>query len=1255
MRQILLLAVGIVFSLLTVAQTDQDLKVVTGELVRVIPSLKDLKPNPNVFPPVSRDLTGTIHKKSWKEEIVDYGSKATGDPVVQRAFVNPRSEQDQKKNGLDELPLAGSKVIQNYDGMGFTNVAPADPCMANGPNHVVQMINGSQGSYFRIWDKNGGNVVAQTYMNLLFPIVPGDAFWGDPVVLYDQFADRWIFTEFAATSGVTSYANTLVIAVSQTNNPTGGWNVYKFVDNTVFIDYPHYAVWPDAIYGTSNDFNTTGTAYLGSSIMAFEKAKMVAGQPNPVMIRRQMTSTQYTKFISMGPVSISGNTPPSAGTPGYFMYYHDDNRTATTTDVDSLGIITMKPDFVTPANTVINFAQQIVTAAFKANVCASRNCIPSGGASGYDAISDRLMHRINYRNFGTYEAIVGTYTVDANFPATPTNAALRWFELRSNGGPYSVYQQGTYAPDANGRWMGSININSKGQIALAFNHSGAGLFASILFTGRNSTDPLGLMVYDEGVIKAGEAYGTFANRWGDYNDLTTDVTNDSVFWYTAMYGATNWKTRVASFKLEPLPLLDARLFSINSPAAGTAQCATSITPNITIRNAGTSTITDLKVFTQLDNNPAGAAYNWSGSLAASTSISFSLPTIIATPGNHILKIWSGSPNGGVDENTSNDTATAAFSILAPNPGPITQNFQPYSQTTLPAAWLPVLQSPVDLITWEKNSGAAAAAIRTARGLTDSTMAVIRFYDYGGAGQIDNLLSPVVDVLDADSIVVTFDRAHRPFSLTTGFNDELQLVITTDCGLTFTTVKKWNAMASGGAGALATVAGTQATAYVPPAAGTAIADNWKNERVDVKPFIGAATAIRVGFRTINSFGNNLYLDNINIVPIKLLRRDALVRTLVEPFSRLCTRNFTPVVEIGNLGKDTLKTVKVMFRIDNNPLDSVTFTGNLLSGAFTNITLKPFALAAGGKYVLTTYTKNPNGLDDQIPSNDTLRTTLTVFDPQPDPVKEGFEQSVFPPANWSLSTSGSAYSWERTTRAASEKTASALIRTYRFNSSNKRDELFSPLVQIGTPDSVYVQFDIAHATSKFPGSTATPLDTLEILLTTDCGRTFRSVYKKWGEELSTVGPNFPILSSDTVGFVPTSKSQWRTELVDVTKFVPGNSRFQVVFRATSNNGNNLYLDKIDISTVTLPARLKQMGYMIAPNPFDGSFAVRHLLPPANLKGLQVTNTAGQVVINRSFSGNASNYITVDMSRFASGAYQIKLIYDNKVITERIIKRK
>lgn len=173
MRKFLLLAAGLVFTLSTFAQQSPNgIRVVTGELIKTIPSLQNFKPDPSLNPPVSRDLTGTIVKKTWKEEVVDYGTSATGDPVVQKTFFNPRNET----NSAEEGPLAGAKVLQNYDGMPFTNVAPADPCMTQGPNHVIQMINGSQGAYFRIWDKSGNNVVAQTYMYQIIA-TPGYTGW----------------------------------------------------------------------------------------------------------------------------------------------------------------------------------------------------------------------------------------------------------------------------------------------------------------------------------------------------------------------------------------------------------------------------------------------------------------------------------------------------------------------------------------------------------------------------------------------------------------------------------------------------------------------------------------------------------------------------------------------------------------------------------------------------------------------------------------------------------------------------------------------------------------------------------------------------------------------------------------------------------------------------------------------------------------------------------------------------------------------
>jgi hypothetical protein len=900
-----------------------------------------------------------------------------------------------------------------------------------------------------------------------------------------------------------------------------------------------------------------------------------------------------------------------------------------------VGIINMTPDFATPANTTVTIGAQMTVAAFKSNVCASRACVPGGSA--YDAISDRFMHRVSYRNFGTHEAIVANHTVDANYPALPAKAGVRWYEFRRSGGAWSVNQQGTYSPDADGRWMAGININSKGQIALAFNHSGAGKFASIYFTGRNSTDPPGLMVYDESTIQVGTAYGTFGNRWGDYNDLETDVTNDSVFWFTAMYGATNWRTRIASFKLEPLPALDARLVTIVSPANGLAQCNSSITPAITIRNAGSSALTSLNIYRQLNNGAVSAPFNWTGTLNTGQSANVALPAITAAGGANTLKIWVAEPNGGADENKVNDTAVTNFTILTPLPGPFVEGFE---STTFPPVNWQIINPNTGSITWQRTTAARKSG---------TASAFMDFYDYSSTNHQDFLLSPILDVIGADSVILSFERAYRIYSTSASFADSLAIVISTDCGATFTEVWKL------GGAALATVAGTQTSEFVPTAT------QWANTRLDLKPFIGSATSITVGFKAINRFGNNLYLDDINLRIFRLPFRDALVRAVTEPSPRLCTRTLVPQITLGNQGRDTLKNVKILYRVGTGALDSISWTGALPNGGSAAINFatynKSITLTSGGNYVFTVYTKDPNGLNDENNLNDTTRINFTVFDPQPDPVKEGFEQTTFPPANWSVASSGSAYTWERNVRAANEKTASAWIRNYRFNSNNRVDDLYSPLVQIASPDSVSIRFDVAHSTGRFPGSTAVPLDTLELLLTTDCGKTFRSVYKKWGEDLTTVDKNFPSTfpTTDTIGFVPTSPVQWRTEWVDISKFVPANSRFQLVFRSTSNRGNNTFLDKIDISTVTLPARLKQNGYMIAPNPFEGSFSVRHVIPPTSLRGIQVINSSGQTVVARSFNGNASNNIVIDLNRYANGAYQVKLIYDNKVITERIIKRR
>jgi hypothetical protein len=1238
MRKTICVLAGLILFIAVQGQrTSNGISVIKGERFNVIQSLKDLKPDPLLNPRVTRDLNGSLIKKTWKDTITDYGTKASGDPVVQKAPFLPKNESPEP---LEGGPMAGSKIIKNFDGITFTSVSPADPCMTQGPGHIIQMINGSQGAYLQIWNKAGNTVVPQTYMYQLIA-TPGYSGNGDPIALYDPFSDRYIITEFGTSGGVTTYINTLIFAVSITNDPTGGWYLYKFVDNTAFVDYPHYAVWPNAIFGTSNDFNTAGSTYLGSSVMAFDKTKLLSGDTTVTMIRTIPSFfgtgvNPATKPRTMAPIGISGNTAPANQNMGMFMYYHDDNLTSTSLDVDSIGIITMTPDFANPANTVIRISDRMVAAPFKSNVCASRACIPGG--AGYDAISDRFMHRISYRNFGNYEAIVASHTVDANFPALPAKAGVRWYELRRTTGNWSIFQQGTYAPDADSRWMGSININSKGQIGLAYNHSGVNKFASIYFTGRNVNDPTGLMTYDESVIQQGTAYGTFSNRWGDYNDLTTDVSNDSIFWFTAMYGAQNWRTRIASFKLEPPLNLDARLSAVLNPVNGYAQCGNSLTPQITIRNSGATTLNNIRIFTQLNNDPVSPPLNWSGTLRIGESTNVTLSSISAKLGTNLFSVFIDQPNGSVDENKLNDTLRSNFIILSPNTDPIEEgmesaNFPP------PTGWR-VINPNAGSMTWARTINAKNSGIASA---------FMDFYNYSSNLHEDLLLSPILDVTQSDSVIFQFERAYKPYNTNANYADGLAIVISTDCGATFTEV--WRKEGAD----LASVTGTQTAAFVPKS------NEWATTRIDLKPFIGTNPNISVGLKSINRFGNNLYIDDIKLFKVRLPLNDASIRTVINPSSRLCTRSTIPKIVLQNNGRDTLRSVKIFYGIGQNVTDSIEWSGKLSRTATQVIDFaaynKSIAFSSAGNFAFTVFTKDPNGIKDENSVNDTARSSFTLIEPQAPPIREGFEKAGFPPANWAISTSGESYSWERTSLASSESAASAWIRNFRFNSNGKYDELYSPLISIGQPDSIYLSFDVAHATYKFPGITDSPLDTLEVLLTTDCGNTFRSVYKKWGEDLTTLDKNFPPVypSIDTVGFYPAGPGQWRKEKIDITRFVSLNSQFQFVFRNIANKGNNTFIDKIDLSTITLPARLKQMGYMIAPNPFSDQLTVRHLQPPVNLKAIKILNTLGQSVYSRQFNGNAPGTVTIDLSSMSDGVYQVLLLYDNKMVTERIVKRK
>ena len=510
--------------------------VITGHLVKITKPLKDFTPADKAIPDVIvRDLNGIVGKDEDFEEgesAPDYGSSNNflKDPALQEVYQN-----------FKKIITPTNAITANFDGLPYQPLNPPDPTMCVGPNHIIQMINGSSGALFKVYNKTGGQVVAQTYLDA----ITGKGGLGDPIALYDQLADRYVLTEFnnKAETGTEG----LTFAISQTNDPAGAWYVYFFSTGTTFPDYPKFSVWPDAYYATTNDF-ANGSSYSGSSVIAFDRTKMLAGNATATMQKFTLGTTN--KHFSMSPVCLEGTSLPPAGTGGLIAYMADDAWTSSTGDVDSVGMFEFKVNFTTPSLTSVVTKSSLAVTAFKSDICTATRgqCISQAGNTvKVEALHQKIMNQPIYRNFAGYEGIVLSHVVDKG-----TNiSGVRWYELRKTTGNWGVYQQSTYAPDNTHRWLPGICYDAAGNIGLAYNVSSAatGFNPGARYTGRKECDALNTMTYAETVIIAGTAANS-STRYGDYNQLVADP--DGVrFWFTCEYNAAStWSTRIASFTLD---------------------------------------------------------------------------------------------------------------------------------------------------------------------------------------------------------------------------------------------------------------------------------------------------------------------------------------------------------------------------------------------------------------------------------------------------------------------------------------------------------------------------------------------------------------------------------------------------------------------------------------------------------------------------------------------------------------------------------
>ena len=386
---------------------------------------------------------------------------------------------------------------------------------------------------------------------------------GDPVVLYDQLADRWLLTQF--TTAGPEYWN--CVAVSTTGDPTGSYYRYAFSTGVNFPDYPKYGVWRDSYVITTREFGPT--VEYGIGVYGLEKNKMLDGNPNARFVSFFIDGNDPDLLPLVGdgllPADIDGKQKPKNEATIPIVGTQDDGGPYGAT-FDALNIWDLDVKWQSTPTASLVLADQLPVAPFDSMFpCAptSRDCLPQPGivnpAQYLDILSyrQRPTWRLAYRNFKDFEGMVTSQSVEA----TPGMAGMRWYEIRrDDAGEYTVHQQGTYAPaDGVHRWMGSIAQDEDGNAALGYSVvNGTTVFPGIRYTGRLAGDPLGQMPLGEGVIMNGSGVQTTTNsRWGDYTSMNIDPTDDCTFWYVNEYytaagqasSPAGWQTRIASFKL----------------------------------------------------------------------------------------------------------------------------------------------------------------------------------------------------------------------------------------------------------------------------------------------------------------------------------------------------------------------------------------------------------------------------------------------------------------------------------------------------------------------------------------------------------------------------------------------------------------------------------------------------------------------------------------------------------------------------------
>ena len=577
--------------------------------------------------------------------------------------VKSESSSDFVRDPLIDINSKTKKKQTREPLLAFTTTAntatPGDPTGEVGRDYYIAAWNSS----FRIFNLDGTPATPAASLSNFF----GQDI-GDPIVMYDSEADRYIVTSMGS--------NAVNFAISVSNDPIDdGWHVYSATSGTfgtgIFPDYPKYSIWSDAYYLTINPLN----------LFALERDKIIDGDFLATIQSFNISGASTAGFASAQILDIVDDNHPAPGN-ATLVYLQDDAFFGVSSD--HIKYWTVNVDWDNPSNSSISNPTVLETTPFISvfDGGSFANLTQPNGVD-IDAVCFTIMNQAQFRKFPTHNSAIFNFVVDTDGTAGEL-AGIRWYELRqdADGEPWTIYQEGTYtAPDGRHAWMGSMSMDLNGNIGMGYSSLSQSQPVSLRYTGRYANDPLGEMTLEEGTFDIGTGYSNF-DRYADYAHMSVDPVDDKEFWFVGEYFKPGRRHIASVFQIAADAAYDAGVISIDSPVSGTLTSSEEVT--VTIFNYGENDISNFDVSFQVDGG-AIVTETYTGTISSSETAqhTFSTTVDMSTVGStYVVNAYTSLTD---DENDANDSVTVDVTHLNANDIGISEISAPSSGTGLSAS------------------------------------------------------------------------------------------------------------------------------------------------------------------------------------------------------------------------------------------------------------------------------------------------------------------------------------------------------------------------------------------------------------------------------------------------------------------------------------------------------------------------------------------------------------------------------------------